>query len=187
MSRRRASEPVYSQSPAPATARQLHSAASSPSRSRYRAEHGPRRISHPRRHRSPRARPPRGLRQDPPEPRASLRRAPGGGVDHRGRGARRRLRRAQPRRPADGLPRARRQRRGPARRHPRGVRRAPGDRPRVRTQPHRRGRAQGVPRAGAAKEALVGTVDLVGTPAEEGGGGKIRLLEAGAFEASTRR
>src|SRR3954469_13747485 len=32
------------------------------------------------------------------------------------------------------------------------------------------------------KEALVGTVDLVGTPAEEGGGGKIRLLDAGAFE-----
>src|SRR5689334_10672204 len=27
--------------------------------------------------------------------------------------------------------------------------------------------------------ALMGTVDLVGTPAEEGGGGKIRLLEAG--------
>jgi amidohydrolase len=32
------------------------------------------------------------------------------------------------------------------------------------------------------RDALVGTVDLVGTPAEEGGGGKIRLLEAGAFE-----
>jgi amidohydrolase len=31
------------------------------------------------------------------------------------------------------------------------------------------------------REALVGTVDLVGTPAEEGGGGKIRLLDAGAF------
>jgi len=28
---------------------------------------------------------------------------------------------------------------------------------------------------------LPGTVDLVGTPAEEGGGGKIRLLDAGAF------
>lgn len=32
------------------------------------------------------------------------------------------------------------------------------------------------------KDALVGTVDLVGTPAEEGGGGKIRLLDAGVFE-----
>lgn len=31
-------------------------------------------------------------------------------------------------------------------------------------------------------EALPGTVELYGTPAEEGGGGKIRLLEAGAFE-----
>ena len=31
-------------------------------------------------------------------------------------------------------------------------------------------------------EHLGGTVELVGTPAEEGGGGKIRLLEAGAFE-----
>jgi amidohydrolase len=28
----------------------------------------------------------------------------------------------------------------------------------------------------------VGTVDLIGTPAEEGGGGKIRLIESGAFE-----
>lgn len=32
------------------------------------------------------------------------------------------------------------------------------------------------------RDAVVGTVDLVGTPAEEGGGGKIKLLEAGAFE-----
>jgi amidohydrolase len=32
------------------------------------------------------------------------------------------------------------------------------------------------------KDAIVGTVDLVGTPAEEGGGGKIRLLDAGVFE-----
>jgi amidohydrolase len=31
-------------------------------------------------------------------------------------------------------------------------------------------------------EALPGSVDLVGTPAEEGGGGKIKLLQAGAFE-----
>jgi amidohydrolase len=30
-------------------------------------------------------------------------------------------------------------------------------------------------------EAIAGTVELIGTPAEEGGGGKIRLLEAGAF------
>jgi amidohydrolase len=30
--------------------------------------------------------------------------------------------------------------------------------------------------------ALPGTVEIVGTPAEEGGGGKIRLLEAGVFE-----
>jgi amidohydrolase len=32
------------------------------------------------------------------------------------------------------------------------------------------------------KDALPGTVDLIGTPAEEGGGGKIKLLQAGAFE-----
>src|SRR5690606_29360824 len=31
-------------------------------------------------------------------------------------------------------------------------------------------------------DALPGAVTLIGTPAEEGGGGKIRLLEAGAFE-----
>jgi amidohydrolase len=32
------------------------------------------------------------------------------------------------------------------------------------------------------RESFPGTVDLLGTPAEEGGGGKIKLLEAGAFE-----
>jgi amidohydrolase len=32
------------------------------------------------------------------------------------------------------------------------------------------------------KDALPGTVEIVGTPAEEGGGGKIKLLRAGAFE-----
>jgi amidohydrolase len=31
------------------------------------------------------------------------------------------------------------------------------------------------------RDGIDGTVDLVGTPAEEGGGGKIKLLEAGAF------
>jgi amidohydrolase len=31
------------------------------------------------------------------------------------------------------------------------------------------------------KEAIGGTVELVGTPAEEGGGGKIKLLDAGVF------
>lgn len=34
----------------------------------------------------------------------------------------------------------------------------------------------------AGDAALAGTVDLIGTPAEEKGGGKIRLIEAGAFE-----
>lgn len=33
----------------------------------------------------------------------------------------------------------------------------------------------------AQREHIVGTVDLLGAPAEEGGGGKLRLLEAGAF------
>ncbi len=33
--------------------------------------------------------------------------------------------------------------------------------------------------------ALSGTVELLGTPAEEGGGGKIRLIEKGAFEGAT--
>ncbi|MEZ4297409.1 MAG: M20 family metallopeptidase [Polyangiaceae bacterium] len=32
------------------------------------------------------------------------------------------------------------------------------------------------------KEGLPGTVEIIGTPAEEGGGGKIRLIEAGVFE-----
>lgn len=32
------------------------------------------------------------------------------------------------------------------------------------------------------KDELPGTVELIGTPAEEGGGGKIRLIEAGVFE-----
>jgi len=36
-------------------------------------------------------------------------------------------------------------------------------------------------RAARASGGLGGTVELIGTPAEEGGGGKIRLLEAGAF------
>lgn len=31
------------------------------------------------------------------------------------------------------------------------------------------------------RESLGGTVELIGTPAEEGGGGKIRLIDAGAF------
>ena len=34
----------------------------------------------------------------------------------------------------------------------------------------------------AQRTAIEGTLDLIGTPAEEGGGGKIRLIEAGAFE-----
>src|SRR6185437_13471149 len=34
---------------------------------------------------------------------------------------------------------------------------------------------------GRQREAIVGTVELVGTPAEEGGGGKIKLLEAAVF------
>jgi amidohydrolase len=32
------------------------------------------------------------------------------------------------------------------------------------------------------RDALPGTVELIGTPAEEGGGGKIKLIEAGVFE-----
>ena len=35
---------------------------------------------------------------------------------------------------------------------------------------------------GRQRADLSGTVELIGTPAEEGGGGKIRLLEAGVFE-----
>jgi metal-dependent amidase/aminoacylase/carboxypeptidase family protein len=36
-------------------------------------------------------------------------------------------------------------------------------------------------RAARASGGLGGTVELIGTPAEEGGGGKIRLLDAGMF------
>src|SRR5262249_45634620 len=32
------------------------------------------------------------------------------------------------------------------------------------------------------RDAIAGTVELVGTPAEEGGGGKVKLLDAGIFE-----
>jgi len=34
----------------------------------------------------------------------------------------------------------------------------------------------------AQRESLPGTIELLGTPAEEGGGGKIRLIEAGVFK-----
>jgi amidohydrolase len=33
----------------------------------------------------------------------------------------------------------------------------------------------------SARERITGTVELIGTPAEEGGGGKIRMVEAGVF------
>src|SRR5262249_44058353 len=36
--------------------------------------------------------------------------------------------------------------------------------------------------AAAALHGLAGRIQVIGTPAEEGGGGKIRLLEAGVFE-----
>ena len=36
--------------------------------------------------------------------------------------------------------------------------------------------------AASEAEALGGTVELLGTPAEEGGGGKVKLLDAGCFE-----
>lgn len=36
--------------------------------------------------------------------------------------------------------------------------------------------------AAAALDGLVGRIEVIGTPAEEGGGGKIRLLEAGVFD-----
>src|SRR5204863_7817386 len=37
--------------------------------------------------------------------------------------------------------------------------------------------------AKAALSGLPGRIQVIGTPAEEGGGGKIRLIEAGIFEA----
>ncbi|MRG94462.1 M20 family metallopeptidase [Polyangium spumosum] len=36
-----------------------------------------------------------------------------------------------------------------------------------------------------ARPPLAGTIEIIGTPAEEGGGGKIRLLHAGVFEGVT--
>ncbi|MDI1427905.1 M20 family metallopeptidase [Polyangium sorediatum] len=36
-----------------------------------------------------------------------------------------------------------------------------------------------------ARPSFAGTIEIIGTPAEEGGGGKIRLLEAGVFEGVT--
>src|SRR5439155_531721 len=54
-----------------------------------------------------------------------------------------------------------------------------------RRRAHRRpGQRRGRGRRGGrrAHRDLPGTVQVIGTPAEEGGGGKIRLLEAGVFE-----
>ena len=137
----------------------------------------------PRRRRgggSPRRRP-----RDPRAPRGGLPRGP---LRRRDRGPPARARRpggGRHARPvdvaagrADG--RGTRRRRGPHGRRPddrgsRRVRRAARDRPRVRAQPHRRRRVGGVPRPApgvAGRSMRPGRVLLLGTPAEEGSGGK---------------
>ena len=84
-------------------------------------------------------------------------------------------------RPADGVRRARRQRPA-APRDLRRVRFAPRHRPRLRPQHRSRRCAVGAALAAATVADDVGlTVSVIGTPAEEGGGGKILLLERGAF------
>ena len=53
----------------------------------------------------------------------------------------------------------------------------------MRAQPHRGGRASARSSAAAAvADAPAGEVVFLGTPAEEGGGGKIKMIEAGVFE-----
>ena len=58
----------------------------------------------------------------------------------------------------------------------------PGHRPRVRPQHHRRDRGRRRARARAARRrSRPARSRVIGTPAEEGGGGKVFLLERGAF------
>ena len=67
--------------------------------------------------------------------------------------------------------------------HSRRVRRAARRGPRVRAQPHRgRGRRRLRRRGRASPTRSAGDVVLLGTPAEEGGGGKIEMIKAGVFE-----
>ena len=69
------------------------------------------------------------------------------------------------------------------RRHLRRVRRPARCGPCLRPQPHRRHRRRGRHGAGPGAPSELGlTVRVLGTPAEEGGGGKITMLEAGVFD-----
>ena len=59
----------------------------------------------------------------------------------------------------------------------------PGHRPRLRAQHHRRRRPRRRPgRCGRSPSELGGRVRILGTPAEEGGGGKVFMVERGAFD-----
>ena len=63
------------------------------------------------------------------------------------------------------------------------VRRAARHRPRLRAQHHRHRRPRGRARRGRrSPRSSGGRVVVMGTPAEEGGGGKILMARAGAFE-----
>ena len=63
------------------------------------------------------------------------------------------------------------------------VRRPAGDRPRLRPQHHRRRRARrGAGRRRGGRRAAGGRVRILGTPAEEGGGGKVFMARAGALD-----
>ena len=63
------------------------------------------------------------------------------------------------------------------------VRRPARHRPRLRPQHHRRRRARRrAGRRGAGRARSAGGCVILGTPAEEGGGGKVRLIDAGAFD-----
>ena len=68
------------------------------------------------------------------------------------------------------------------------VRRPARHRPRLRAQHHRRRRARAPgwpPPRWPTRPG--GRVVILGTPAEEGGGGKVRLIDAGAFDGRRRR
>ena len=63
----------------------------------------------------------------------------------------------------------------------------PGDRPRVRPQRHRHRRSRRRPRGGVRGRARpAARVRIMGTPAEEGGGGKIEMARKGAFDGRRR-
>ncbi len=120
----------------------------------------------------------------PREPRASLRGAQGRGMDRRAPAARGVRGRAWA---SQACPTALSRNKGsagrPGSRSSASTDALPGHRARMRAQPHRDERSRRLPRRLAAPSRTTdGEVVFLGTPAEEGGGGKIKMIEGGVFE-----